>query len=127
MDPQLVTGLKTGHFTLAHLVVLAPPSRPARLLRASRRGWPAGLSRPLAVAGTLLRYAMGKSACAVAGPRPVLFGRAVPASVPDPAECGPCPDVVLIIETPPSLLGATPEVVLDPLETSRALFRGFTL
>ena len=83
--------------------------------------------RPLTDAGTVRRYAMGKSACFVAGPRPELVGRAVPVSVLDPAERGACPDVVLSVGTPPSLLGATPEVVLASPATSRALFPGFTL
>ena len=86
-----------------------------------------GLSRPLADAGTLLRYALGESACSVAGPRPELVGRAVPVSVPDRAERGACLDVVLCVGAPPSLQGAVPEVVLAPPTTSRALFPGFTL
>ena len=85
-----------------------------------------GLSRPLADVGTLLRYAMGESACSVAGPRPELVGRVVPVSVLDPAECGACPDVVLSVGVPPSLRGTVPEVVLAPPAT-RALFPGFTL
>ena len=71
-----------------------------------------GLSRPLLDTGTLLRYAMGESACAVAGPRPALVGRAVPVSMLEPAACAVCPDVVLSVGAPPSLQGATPEVVL---------------
>ena len=86
-----------------------------------------GLSRPLANADTLQRYAMGESACSVAGPRPELVGRAVPVSVLDPAEHGACPDVVLSVGAPPSLRGTVPEVVLAPPATSRALFPGFTL
>ena len=80
---------------LADRVVLPPPARRSRLMRTGRSGWPVGLSRPLADAGTLLRYPMGKFACAVAGPRPKLVGRAVPVSMLDPAERGACPDVVL--------------------------------
>ena len=86
-----------------------------------------GLSRPLADAGTLLRYAMGESACLVAGPRPGLVGRAVPVSVLDQAECGACPNVVLSVGAPPSLQGTIPGVVLAPPATGRALFPGFTL
>ena len=108
-------------------VVLPPPARWSRLIRASGSGWPVGLSRPLADAGALLRYAMGESACAVARPRPELVGRAVPVSVLDPVERGACLDVVLSVGTPPSLQGTTPEVVLAPPATSRALFPGFTL
>ena len=86
-----------------------------------------GLSCPLADAGTLLRYAMGECACAVAGLHHELVGRAVPMSVLDPAERGACPDVVLSVGTPPPLQGATPEVVLAPPATCRALFPGFTI
>ena len=96
-------------------------------MRAGERGWPVGLSRPVADAGTLLRYALGESACSVAGPRPELVGRAVPVSMLDPAERGACPGVVLSVGAPPSLRGAVPEVVLAPPATSRALFPGFTL
>ena len=88
---------------VADWVVLPPPARWTRLMRAGGSGWPVGLSRPLADAGTLLCYAMGESACAVAGPRPELVGRAVPVSVLDPAERGACPDVVLSVGIPPSL------------------------
>ena len=63
-------------------VVLPPPARWSRLMRTGGSEWPVGLSRPLADAGTLLRYAMGESACSVAGPHPELVGRAVPVSVP---------------------------------------------
>ena len=108
-------------------VVHPPPARWSRLMRAGRSKWPVGLSRPLADVGTLLRYAMGESACAVAGPRPELVGRAVPVSVLDPAERRACPHVILSGGTPPSLRGTTPEVVLAPPATSRALFPGFTL
>ena len=110
-------------------VVLPPPARWARLMRNGGSGWPAGVSRRLGDAGTLLRYAMGESACAVAGPRPGLVGCAVPVSVADPAELGASPDVlgVFRVGTRPSLHGATPEVVLAPPATSRALFPGFSL
>ena len=50
-------------------VVLQPPSRWSRLMRAGECEWPAGLSCPFAGAGTVLRYAMGESACSVARPR----------------------------------------------------------
>ena len=60
---------------VADWVVLPPPARWSRLMRAGGSGWPVGLSRPLADTGTLLRYAMGESACAVAGPRPELVLR----------------------------------------------------
>ena len=80
---------------VAHWVVLPPSPRWSRLMCAGGTGWPVGLSRPLPDAGTLLRYAMGESACAVAGPRPELLGRAVPVAVLDPVERGACPDVVL--------------------------------
>ena len=53
--------------------------------------------------------------------------RAIPVSVLDPAERGACPDMVLGVGAPPSLHGATPEVVLAPPTTSRALFPGSTL
>ena len=112
---------------VADWVVLPPPTRWSRLMRAGERGWPVGLSRPLEDAGTLLRYALGDSACSVAGPHPELVGRAVPVSVLDRAKCGACPDVVLSVGTPPSLQGAVPEVALAPPATSRALFPGFTL
>ena len=88
---------------VADWVVLQPPARWSRLMRAGECEWPVGLSRPLADAGTLLRYAMGESACSVAGPRPELVGCAVPVSVLDPAERGACPDVVLRVGAPPSL------------------------
>ena len=63
---------------VADWVVLQPPARWSRLMRAGEREWPVGLSRPFADEGTLLRYAMGESACSVAQPRPELVGRAVP-------------------------------------------------
>ena len=111
---------------VADSLLLPPPARWS-LMRAGGSGWPVGLSRPLADAGTPLRYAMAESACAVAGPRPELVGRAVPVSVLDPGERGACPDVVLGVGTPPSRRGTTPEVVLAPPTTIRALFPGFTL
>ena len=83
--------------------VLPPPARWAHLMRAGGSGWPLGLSRPLADTGTLLRCTMGESACAVAGPRLELVGRAVPVPMLDPAECRACTDVVLSVGTPPSL------------------------
>ena len=83
-----------------------------------------GVSRPLAFAGTLLRYAMGESACTVAGLRPELVGRVVPVSVLHPAHRGACPDAVLSVGTPPSLHGATLEVILAPIATCRARFPG---
>ena len=70
---------------------------------------------------------MGESACVVAGPCLELVGRAVPVLVLDPAEHWACPDVLLKVGTPPSLQGATPEVVLALPVTSRALFLGFTI
>ena len=54
--------------------MLPPLARWARVMRAGGSGWPAGLSRPLASAGIMLRDAMGESACAVAGPRRELAG-----------------------------------------------------
>ena len=86
-----------------------------------------GLSRPLADTGPLLRYAMGKSPCAVAGPHPEQVGRAVTVSVLDPAERGARPSVVLSLGTPPCLQATTPDVVMAPPATSRAPFPGFTL
>ena len=112
---------------VADWVVLPPPARWSHLMRAGGSGWPVGVSRPLADAGTLLRYAMGESACAIAGPPLELVGRAVPVSVLDPAERRACPDVVLRVGAPPSLQGAAPEVVLAPPATCRALFPGFTI
>ena len=112
---------------LADWAVLPPPARWSRLMRAGEREWPVGLSRPFADAGTLLRYAMGESACSVAGSRPKLVGRAVPLSVLDPAERGACPNVVLSVGAPPSLQGAVLEVVLALPTTRRALFPGYTL
>ena len=112
---------------VADRVVLPQPARWSQLMRPGESGMPVGLSRPLADAGTLLGYAMGKSACAVAGPRPELVRRTIPVSVLDLAERGACPDMVLRVGAPPSLQGATPEVVLAPLATSRALFPGFTI
>ena len=50
---------------VADWVVLPPPARWSRLMRASGSGWPVGLSSPLDYAGTLLRYAMGDSECVV--------------------------------------------------------------
>ena len=118
-----------GGIPVADWVVFPPPARWSRLMRcgAGGGGWPVGLSRPLTNAGTLLRYALGESACSVARPRPELVGCAVPVSVLDPAERGVCPDVVLGVGAPPSLRGAIPEVVLALPATSRALFPGFTL
>ena len=55
----------------------------SHLMRAGEREWPLGLPRPLADAGTLLRYAMGESTCSVAGLRPELVGRAVPSVATD--------------------------------------------
>ena len=74
--------------TIAHLVVLPPPAQWARLMRAGGSGWPVGLSRPLGDVGTLLSYAVGDSACALAGPRPELVGRAIPVSVLDQRKVG---------------------------------------
>ena len=54
------------------------PARWTRLMRAGGSGWPVAVTRPLANAGALLRYAMGESACAIAGTRPELVGCAVP-------------------------------------------------
>ena len=48
---------------VADCVVLPPSARWSRLMRAGGVGWPVGLSRPLADTGTLLRYALGESAC----------------------------------------------------------------
>ena len=112
---------------VADWVVLPPPARWSCLMRAWEPGWRVGLSRPLANAGTVLRYTLGECACSVAGPPPELVGRGVPVSVLDPAERGACPDVVFSVGAPPSLQGAVPEVVLAPPATSRALFPGFTL
>ena len=112
---------------VADWVVLPPPARWSRLMRAGEREWLVGLFRPFADAGTLLRCAMAESTCFVAGPRPELVGRAVPVPVLDPAERGACPEVVLSVGAPPSLQGAVPEVVLAPPTTIRALFLGFTL
>ena len=81
-----------------------------------------GLSRPLADTGTLLHYAMRESACPVARPRHDMAGRASPVSMRDPAERRACPDVVLSVGAPPSLQGASPQVVLVPHATCRALF-----
>ena len=84
-----------------------------------------GLSYPLADAGTLLRYAMGESACSVVGPRPQLVGRGVPMSVLDSAERGACPDVRLSVGAPPSLRGTITEVVLAPSGVYPAAARGW--
>ena len=120
--------LTSGYLrALAEWVVLRPPARWSHLMRAGEREWPVGLPRPLADAGTLLRYAMGESTCSVAGPRPELVGRAVLVSVLDPADRGACPDVVLNVGALPSLRGAVPEVVRAPPATSRALFPGCTI
>ena len=88
-----------------------------------------GLFRPLVDAGTVLRYAIGESACSVLGPPPEPVGRAVPVSVLDLdlAERGACLEVVLTVAAPSSLQGTIPEVVLASPATSRALFPGFTL
>ena len=112
---------------VADCVLLPPPGRFSRLLRAGGSGWPVGLSRAPTGAGTLLRYAMGESACSVAGPHHELVGRAVPVPVLDLVERGACLDVVLSFGTPPSLRGTIPEVVLATPATGRALFPGFTL
>ena len=112
---------------IADWAVLQPPSRWTCLMRAGGSRWPVGLSRPLADAHTVLRYAMGESACVAAGPPYKLVGRAVPVSMLDPAERGACPDVVVGVGTPSSLQGATPEVVVATPATLRALFPGFTL
>ena len=112
---------------VADWVVLLPPARWSRLMRAGEREWPVGLSRPFAKAGILPRYAMGRSACSVARPRPELVGRAVPVSVLHPAERGACPDAVIRVGAPPSVEGAVLEVVLAPPVTSRALLPGCTL
>ena len=112
---------------VADWVVLPPSAMWSRLMRAGGGRWLVGLSRPLADAGTLLRYTMGESACAVAGLRPELVGQAVPVAVLDRAERRACPDVVLRVGTPLSPLGTAPEVVLAPPATSRELFPGFTI
>ena len=62
--------------------------------------WPVGLSRPLADAGTLPRYAMGESVCAVARLRPELVGRAVLVAVQGPWERGASPGMVLRVGAP---------------------------
>ena len=54
-----------------------------------------GLSRPLAKAGILMRCAMGKSVCAVAGPHPELARRTVLVALHDAHELATSPDVVL--------------------------------
>ena len=58
--------LTSGYLRAAELVVLQPPARWLHLMRAGERKWPVGLPRPFADAGTVLRYAMGQSACSVA-------------------------------------------------------------
>ena len=108
---------------VADWVVLPPAARWSRIMRPGGDEWPVGLSCPLADAGTLLRYAMGESVCAVAGPRPEVVGRAVLVAVQDPQEHGASPDVVLRVGTPP----LAREVVLAPPATSRSLFPGFTI
>ena len=50
-----------------------PPARWSHLMCASGSGWPVGFSRLSADGGTLLRYAMGESACAIAGRAPSLW------------------------------------------------------
>ena len=93
------TALTAGYLrALVDWVVLQPPARRLRLMRAGEREWTAALCN---------------------GRVCVLSGR--------PAEGGACPDVVLRVDGPPSLQGAVPEVVLPPLATSRALFPGCTL
>ena len=120
--------LTSGYlWAVAEWVVLQPPARWLHLMRAGEREWPVGLPRPFAHAGTLLRYAMGESACSVAGRRPELVGRAVPVSVLDPADRGACTDAVRNAGALPSLQGAVPEVVLAPPPTGRALFPGCTI
>ena len=96
----------TGGASTARPVVAPNSGRQARVA--------AGLVRPQADAGTLLRYALGESTCSVAGPRLDLVGRALPVSVLDPAERGPCPDVVLSVDASPSLQGAVPKPAPAP-------------
>ena len=96
-------------------------------MRAGERKWPVGLPRPLADAGTLLRYAAGESACSMAWPRPELVGRAVQVSMLDPADGGACRKVVLNVGALPTLRGAVPEVVLALPATSRAVLPGCTI
>ena len=112
---------------MADWVVLRPAARWSHVTRQGGSDWPVGLRLPLADAGTLLRYAMGESVCALAGPRPELVGRAVPVAVLAPSERGATPDVVLRVGASPSLQGSAPEVVLVPPATSRALLWGYTI
>ena len=112
---------------VADWMVLPPPTRCSRLMRAGECEWPVRLSHPFAHAGTLPRYAMGESVCWVAGQRLELVGRAVPVSVMDPAERGACPGVVLSVGAQPSSQDAVPEVLLALPTCSRALFPGCTL
>ena len=122
------TALTAGYLrAVADWAVLPSPARWLRTMRDGGGAWPVGLSRPVADAGTPLRYAVGESACSVAGPRPKLVGRGVHVSVLGPPECGMCTNVVLSISAPPSLRGTVPEAVLAPPVTSQALVRGFTL
>ena len=112
---------------VADQVVLPPTARWSCPMRAGGWEWPVGLFRPLADAATPLRYALGKSVCAVAGPHPELVGRAVLGAVLDLAELGACPGVVLQVEAPPSLRRSAPDVVLASPAMSRALFPCFTI
>ena len=130
--PQPWPARETAALMAAYLQAVAdwaappPPARWSRLMRAGRSGWPVGLSRPPTDTGTLLHYAMGESACTVAGPHPELVGRAVPVAVLDLAERGAC-EAVLSVGAPASLQRTAPEVVLSPPSTSRAQFLGYTI
>ena len=89
--------------------------------------WPTGLVRPLANVATLLLYAMGEGAVAVAGPHPDLVGRALPVAILMPHERGVTPDVVLRVGEPPSRRGAAMVMVLAHGTTECMLLEGHTL
>ena len=74
---------------------------PAALMCRGVDEWPVGLSRLLADTSTLMRYAIGESTCAVAGPRPALGGSVILVAVQGLWERGASLDFVLRVALPP--------------------------
>ena len=80
-----------------------------------------GVARLLANAATLLRYAIGECAIAVAAPRLDLVGRVLPSAVLAPHDKGVLPDIVLCIGELSAGHRKVLKVVLVPGTTKRAL------
>ena len=105
---------------------LLPAPRWAQLLHPGGPYWPTGLARLLANAANLVWSAMGEGIIAVAGPRPDVVGRALPAAVLTPHDWG-VPNVILRMGKLPLRQGAALEMILVPGTTRRMLLKGHTL